>query len=171
MRSSIRILRRLRQTPTSLVLTLGLTLALVACERRVAVEVRRGAAVVGRCTVEHGWRLDGIRIDRRHGALGPCIHAGRRRRRPYDVSKMDFKSPPAAISSERHTGPFAAGSALSMDAALKPLDPAPVKEVRLDTTHKIIEIAPGVKFSAWTFGDQVPGPTIRARVGDRISSR
>jgi nitrite reductase (NO-forming) len=25
-----------------------------------------------------------------------------------------------------------------------------------------------VKFSAWTFGDQVPGPTIRARVGDKI---
>ena len=55
-----------------------------------------------------------------------------------------------------------------MEAALKPLDPAPVKEIRLDTTHKIIEIAPGVKFSAWTFGDQVPGPAVRARVGDRI---
>jgi copper-containing nitrite reductase len=40
--------------------------------------------------------------------------------------------------------------------------------VQLDTTHKIIEIAPGVKFSAWTFGDQVPGPAIRARVGDKI---
>jgi len=26
-----------------------------------------------------------------------------------------------------------------MDAALKPLDPSPVKRVRLDTTHKIIE--------------------------------
>ena len=25
-----------------------------------------------------------------------------------------------------------------------------------------------MKFSAWTFGDQVPGPTVRARVGDRI---
>jgi nitrite reductase (NO-forming) len=51
---------------------------------------------------------------------------------------------------------------------VKPLVPAPVKEVRLDTTHKIIEIAPGVKFSAWTFGDTVPGPTVRAKVGDRI---
>jgi nitrite reductase (NO-forming) len=40
--------------------------------------------------------------------------------------------------------------------------------VRLDTTHKIIEIAPGVKYSAWTFGAQVPGPTVRARVGNRI---
>jgi nitrite reductase (NO-forming) len=87
---------------------------------------------------------------------------------PYDVSKMDFKSPPAVVSNVRHTGAFASGGSLSMGNELKPLDPAPVKLVRLDTTHKIIEIAPGVKFSAWTFGDQVPGPTIRARVGDRI---
>jgi nitrite reductase (NO-forming) len=86
----------------------------------------------------------------------------------YDTTKMDFKSPPAVLSSERHTGPYAAGASLSMDAAVKPLDPSPVKEIRLDTTHKIIEIAPGVKFSAWTFGDTVPGPVVRARVGDRI---
>jgi nitrite reductase (NO-forming) len=87
---------------------------------------------------------------------------------PYDVTKMDFKPGPATITSERHTGAFAAGDALSMDAAIKPLSPAPVKEIRLDTTHKIIEIAPGVRFSAWTFGDQVPGPAVRVRVGDRI---
>ena len=87
---------------------------------------------------------------------------------PYDTAKMDFKTPPAVLSNERHTGPFSAGSALNMEPALKALDPSPVKEIRLDTTHKIIEIAPGVKFSAWTFGDQVPGPVVRARVGDRI---
>jgi len=87
---------------------------------------------------------------------------------PYDIGKMDLKPVPAKVTSERHKGPFAEGNALSMGAELKPLDPAPVKTVRLDTTHKIIEIAPGIKFSAWTFGDQVPGPTIRARVGDKI---
>ena len=86
----------------------------------------------------------------------------------YNAATMDFKMPPAVLSNERHTGPFASGEALSMDAMLKPLLPAPVKEIRLDTTHKIIEIAPGVKFSAWTFGDHVPGPALRARVGDRI---
>jgi nitrite reductase (NO-forming) len=81
---------------------------------------------------------------------------------------MDLKPVAAKLSNERHQGPFASGGSISLGAELKPLDPSPVKEVRLDTTHKIIEIAPGVKFSAWTFGDQVPGPTVRARVGDRI---
>jgi nitrite reductase (NO-forming) len=87
---------------------------------------------------------------------------------PYDPAKMDLKPKPARMSNEGGGGPFAAGNALSMTATLKPLDPTPLKDVRLDTVHKIIEIAPGVRFSAWTFGDQVPGPTIRARVGDRI---
>jgi nitrite reductase (NO-forming) len=87
---------------------------------------------------------------------------------PYDVSKMDLKPVPAKVTAERHKGKFAEGASLSFGAELKPLDPSPVKTVRLDTTHKIIEIAPGVKFSAWTFGDTVPGPTVRARVGDKI---
>jgi nitrite reductase (NO-forming) len=86
----------------------------------------------------------------------------------YDPARMDLKPVPAKLSSDRHRGAFASGNSLSLGAELKALDPSPVKEVRLDTVHKIIEIAPGVKFSAWTFGDQVPGPTIRARVGDRI---
>jgi nitrite reductase (NO-forming) len=87
---------------------------------------------------------------------------------PYDPSRMDFKSSKAVVSGERHTGAFAQGSALSMEAEVKPLVADAVKDVRLDTTHKIIQIAPGVMFSAWTFGDQVPGPVIRVRVGDRI---
>ena len=85
---------------------------------------------------------------------------------PY--ANIELKSPPAKVTGERNKGAFAEGAALSMGAELKPLDPSPVKTVRLDTTHKVIDIMTGVKFTAWTFGDQVPGPTIRARVGDRI---
>src|SRR5262245_34815586 len=87
---------------------------------------------------------------------------------PYDTSKMDLKPAPAKLGGERNKGPFAVGPALSTGAELKPLDRERYKTIRLDTTHKIIEIAPGVKYSAWTFGDQVPGPTVRVRVGDRI---
>jgi nitrite reductase (NO-forming) len=85
---------------------------------------------------------------------------------PADV--IELKSPSALVTGNRNTGAFFAGEALSTGAVLQPLTSAQVKEVRLDTTHKVIDIAPGVKFAGWTFGDQVPGPTIRARVGDRI---
>ncbi len=87
---------------------------------------------------------------------------------PYDTSAMQMKSPAATLTSDRHTGPFASGSALSLDAAVKPLVTDTVKAVQLDTTHRVIEIAPGIHFSAWTFGDQVPGPIVRARVGDTV---
>jgi len=87
---------------------------------------------------------------------------------PYDPARMDLRPLPAKVSAERHKGAFAEGDSLSLGAELRRLEPSRVKTVRLDTTHKVIEIAPGVKFSAWTFGNQVPGPTIRARVGDRI---
>src|SRR5581483_10829903 len=65
----------------------------------------------------------------------------------YAPSAMTFGAPHAVVSSERHTGAFAAGDALSPTAAVKPLDPSPVKEIHLDTTHKVIELAPGVKFA------------------------
>lgn len=87
---------------------------------------------------------------------------------PFDESKMDLKPTPATLSGTRHTGPFASGEALSLTPQVKPLDPAPEKTITIDTTHKVIEIAPGVAFSAWTFGDRVPGPIVRARTGDRI---
>jgi nitrite reductase (NO-forming) len=100
--------------------------------------------------------------------LTGCDQGPRSPADPYDPGKMDLKPAPAKLGGERHQGAFAEGAALSLGAELKPLDPAAVKTVRLDTMHKIVEIAPGVKFSAWTFGNQVPGPTVRARVGDRI---
>jgi len=100
--------------------------------------------------------------------LACCDQGARPPSDPYDIGKVDLKPTPAKVGSERHKGAFAKGDSLSMGAELKRLDPSPVKTVRLDTAHKIIEIAPGVKFSAWTFGNQVPGPTIRARVGDKI---
>jgi nitrite reductase (NO-forming) len=86
----------------------------------------------------------------------------------YDTARMDFKPSPAKVDSERHTGSFSKGSALSLGPEVKPLVPDAVKEIQIDVTHKVIDLAPGVKYTAWTFGDHVPGPIIRARVGDRI---
>jgi len=40
--------------------------------------------------------------------------------------------------------------------------------VRLDVVHKVQEIADGVKMLVWTFGGDVPGPTVRVRQGDTV---
>jgi nitrite reductase (NO-forming) len=82
--------------------------------------------------------------------------------------KQDVASPPATVSEQPHSGPFATGASLSFDAVLRPLDPSPVKEIRIDASNKLIDLAPGVKYSAWTLGNQVPGPSVHVRVGDKI---
>ncbi len=43
-----------------------------------------------------------------------------------------------------------------------------LREYQLVATDREIEIAPGVMFAAWAYNAQVPGPTLRAREGDRI---
>jgi len=44
----------------------------------------------------------------------------------------------------------------------------PVAHVRLTIQHKVISIAPGIRYDAWTFGDSVPGPAIHVRQGQRV---
>lgn len=47
---------------------------------------------------------------------------------------------------------------------------AKVHTVHLDMTERNAEIAPGKVVKIWTFGDQVPGPVIRVRVGDTVKT-
>ena len=55
---------------------------------------------------------------------------------------------PAKVTMERHTGAFSAGAALNPVPDLKATEPGEVKTIQLDTTHKIIELAPGVTVAA-----------------------
>src|SRR5688572_32879332 len=43
-----------------------------------------------------------------------------------------------------------------------------LREYKLVASDKEIEVAPGVNFAAWTYNDQVPGPTLRCTEGDRL---
>lgn len=40
--------------------------------------------------------------------------------------------------------------------------------IRVDIQHKKITVADGVCFWAWTFGDSIPGPVLRVRVGQTV---
>ncbi len=46
-----------------------------------------------------------------------------------------------------------------------------VREFELVAEDKEIEVAPGVKYAAWTYNGRVPGPTLRATEGDRVRVR
>jgi FtsP/CotA-like multicopper oxidase with cupredoxin domain len=43
-----------------------------------------------------------------------------------------------------------------------------VREWEIVAEDKKIEVAPGVKYDAWTYNGRVPGPTLRAREGERM---
>jgi FtsP/CotA-like multicopper oxidase with cupredoxin domain len=46
-----------------------------------------------------------------------------------------------------------------------------LRRYELVAADKEIEIAPGVKYKAWTYNGRVPGPTIRCREGDELRIR
>ncbi len=52
------------------------------------------------------------------------------------------------------------------DARLAPAPGGEEHRLTMHATEKVIEVAPGVTQELWTFDDQVPGPTLRGKVGD-----
>ena len=46
-----------------------------------------------------------------------------------------------------------------------------VREWEIVAEDREIEVAPGVKYAAWTYNNRVPGPTLRAREGERMRVR
>ncbi len=46
-----------------------------------------------------------------------------------------------------------------------------LREWQLVSVDKEIEVAPGVKFAAWTYNGRVPGPTLRCREGELLRIR
>jgi FtsP/CotA-like multicopper oxidase with cupredoxin domain len=46
-----------------------------------------------------------------------------------------------------------------------------VREWELVADEKDIEVAPGVRYKAWAYNGRVPGPTLRAREGERLRIR
>lgn len=55
------------------------------------------------------------------------------------------------------------GDRVSTDA-----DGRTVREYDIYASDKDLEVAPGIIFPAWTYNGRVPGPTLRAREGDRL---
>ncbi len=93
-----------------------------------------------------------------------------------------------ALAAEPHAGHMGAAAHLGtvgmVDPAANGFDPQTilrdfdegvvrggVREWELVADEKEIEVAPGVKYAAWAYNGRVPGPTMRAREGERLRIR
>ena len=76
--------------------------------------------------------------------------------------------PPADVShgEARIGGPNATPAPVKAD--LPPAKQTRLHRVRLEMNHTPVDIAPGVRYAAWTFGGTVPGPAMRVRQGDTV---
>jgi FtsP/CotA-like multicopper oxidase with cupredoxin domain len=91
----------------------------------------------------------------------------------------------AGAAAKAHSGSGHRGTIGRVDPAVNGFDPAElvrdfdegrvrrvrgrtVREWDIEAEDKQIEVAPGVKFDAWTYNGRVPGPTLRAREGERL---
>jgi nitrite reductase (NO-forming) len=80
-----------------------------------------------------------------------------------------FDTPPAVVFTEDYAGAPVLGANVTALPALASLEPGTrTHEVRMDIVAAEIEISPGVRYQAWTFGGTVPGPVIHVREGDRV---
>lgn len=53
-------------------------------------------------------------------------------------------------------------------AALPAAPAGPVAHVRISIQHRVVSIAPGIRYDAWTLGDTAPGPVIHVRQGQKV---
>ena len=87
-----------------------------------------------------------------------------------DDARKVWGTPRAEIFESTPGGPLVEGDAVTYLPNVAELKPGNrTHNVRLDIVAQEIEIAPEVRYLAWTFGGSVPGPVIHVREGDRVN--
>jgi FtsP/CotA-like multicopper oxidase with cupredoxin domain len=113
------------------------------------------------------WRVSRTRIARR--ALALCaIALGASSLLAACERRGDPAPPEPAQSALDVSQPDGWDADVAMAAAVD-LNPDPaVVEVEIEAKLAAVELLPGKKTMAWTYNGTIPGPMIRARVGDRV---
>ena len=105
------------------------------------------------------------------GVTAAVLAAGRRtpslRPGEIDVDGRIYGMPAAETFTDDYSGPPVVGDALTHLPNLAPLAAGNrTHDVRVDIVSQQIEVAPGVRYQAWTFGGSVPGPVLHVREGE-----
>jgi nitrite reductase (NO-forming) len=86
-----------------------------------------------------------------------------------DTFKMVYGSPESKVSNVPYKGAYVeGGDVVTALPQIKKVPSSKTHHVRLDLTHKTVEIDDGVMLEGWTFGDSIPGPTVHVRQGDKV---
>ncbi len=88
----------------------------------------------------------------------------------FEIEGNWYGLPDAKIFQEDYDGPPVVGDHLTMLPNVAPLEEGnQTHDVRMDILAQEIEVAPDVRYNAWTFGGTVPGPVLHVRQGDKIN--
>ncbi|MEO6406038.1 MAG: multicopper oxidase domain-containing protein [Ferruginibacter sp.] len=81
-------------------------------------------------------------------------------------AKMVLGAPTAVVTSEANNDKVKGPLAYAPNVPR--LQDGDTVEVKIDVVHKLFEVKKGVSFTAWLFGDSMPGPVLRVRAGQTI---
>lgn len=89
-------------------------------------------------------------------------------RDPNDVPSPINVLEPSASTADLLTSLTASGTLMLVGEGVAPEVGGQVRELNLETTEVLSEIAPGITFNYWTFNNTVPGPLFRVSEGDIV---
>lgn len=76
-------------------------------------------------------------------------------------------SPEATVTKEVNTDSTNKGPLSSREVVPKAAEGDTV-EVKFDVRHQLISVAPDISYTAWAFGNSVPGPVLKVKVGQTV---
>ena len=85
----------------------------------------------------------------------------------YSNSKLILGSPKAVVSTEQNNNRAIKGP-LAYAPNVPKVQDGDTVEVKMDVTHKLFHITKDVAFTGWLYGDSMPGPVLRIKVGQTV---
>ena len=84
-----------------------------------------------------------------------------------DNSNKVFGAPQATITNQPNNDTANKGP-LAFGPEVPKLQDGDTVDVKFDVTHKLFRVSNDVSFTAWMFGNSVPGPVLKVRVGQTV---
>lgn len=84
-----------------------------------------------------------------------------------DNSKKVYGSPKATVTSQPNNDTAIKGP-LAYAPEIPKVQDGDTVDVKFDVTHQLFKVSPDVTYTAWMFGNSVPGPVLKIRVGQTV---